>query len=59
MVLGLKLWDGEIAMAKVIAQTRKLSGFFSGLAERLYDARLDSAKREVERHRKFLGLMPF
>ncbi len=46
-------------MAKVIAQTRKLSGFFSGLAERLYDARLDSAKREVERHKKFLGLMPF
>ncbi len=43
-------------MAKVIAQTRKLSGLFSGLAQRLYDARLDSVKREVEHHRKFLGL---
>jgi hypothetical protein len=43
-------------MATVIAQTRKLSGFFSGLTQRLYDARLNSAKREVEHHRKFLGL---
>jgi hypothetical protein len=46
-------------MATVIAQTRKLSGFFSGLAQRLYDARLDLAKREVDQHRKFLGIMPF
>ena len=43
-------------MATVIAQTRKLSGYFGRVAQRLYDARLASANREVERHKQFLGL---
>lgn len=42
-------------MAAVIAQSRKVSGFFGRLAQRLYDARLASADREVNRHRSFLG----
>lgn len=46
-------------MAMVIAQSRKLSEYFSRVAQSLYDARLASANREVERHRQFLGLRPF
>jgi hypothetical protein len=46
-------------MAIVIAQSRKLSEYFARVGQRLYDARLASANREVERHRQFLGLMPF
>lgn len=42
-------------MATVIAQTRKLSGFFSRVTQRFYDARLADAEREVSRHRSFLG----
>jgi hypothetical protein len=42
-------------MAAVITQTRKLSGFFARVAQRLYDARLANAEREVTCHRKFLG----
>jgi hypothetical protein len=42
-------------MAVVIAQTRKLSGFFAEVAQRFYDARLASAQREVTWHRNFLG----
>ena len=41
-------------MAIVIAQSRKLSGFFSSLAHRFYDGRLAKAEREVNRHRQFL-----
>jgi hypothetical protein len=46
-------------MTIVIAQTRKLSAFFSSLGHRFYDTRLASGKREVESHQRFLGLMPF
>jgi hypothetical protein len=46
-------------MGTVIAQTRKVSGYFVRVAQRLYDARLASADREVGRHRQFLGLVPF
>jgi hypothetical protein len=42
-------------MATVIAQTRKLSGFFGRVAQRLYDARLANAEREMHCHRQFLG----
>ena len=42
-------------MATVIAQARRLSGFFSNFAHRLYDARLLKAERELKRHRPFLG----
>jgi hypothetical protein len=46
-------------MAMVIAQSRKLSEYFARVGQRLYDARLASANREVERHRQFSGLKPF
>ncbi len=42
-------------MATVIAQTRKMSGFFGRVAQRLYNARLANAEREVNQHRSFLG----
>jgi hypothetical protein len=42
-------------MATVIAQTRKLSGFFGRVAQRLYEARLATVEREVSTHRQFLG----
>ena len=41
-------------MATVIAQTRKLSGFFTTVMQRFYDAQLVKAEREVNRHRFFL-----
>jgi hypothetical protein len=41
-------------MATVIAQARRVSGFFSKLASQLYFARLAKAQREVKRHRPFL-----
>jgi hypothetical protein len=41
-------------MAIIIAQTHKVSGFFGKIAQRLYDARLATAEREVNRHRQFL-----
>jgi hypothetical protein len=56
---GLDFWNGETAMAMVIAQSRKLSEYFARVGQRLYDARLASANREVERHRQFLALKPF
>ena len=46
-------------MANVVAQTRKLSMFFGRVAQKFYDARLASANREVEKHKRILGLMPF
>ena len=46
-------------MATIVAQTRKLSMFFGRVAQQFYDARLASANREVESHKRFLGLMPF
>ena len=46
-------------MATVVAQTRKFSMFFGRVAQQFYDARLTSANREVESHKRFLGLMPF
>src|SRR6516164_10606536 len=42
------------AMAIIIAQTHRVSGFFGKIAQRLYDARLATAEREVNRHRQFL-----
>jgi hypothetical protein len=42
-------------MATIIAQAQRLSGFFSELAQRLYEARLVKAEREVKRHRTFLA----
>jgi hypothetical protein len=42
-------------MATVIARTRKISGFFGRVAQRLYNARLANAEREVNQHRSFLG----
>jgi hypothetical protein len=42
-------------MATVIAQTRRLLGFFNKFSQRLYDARLAKAQREVNRHRAFLA----
>lgn len=40
-------------MATVIAQARRLSGFFSKLASQLYFARLAKVQREVKRHRPY------
>ncbi len=45
-------------MATVIAQAQRLSGIFRKLAQRLYDARLVKAEREVKRHRTFLDRSP-
>ncbi|MFZ1152863.1 MAG: hypothetical protein WAR76_24535 [Xanthobacteraceae bacterium] len=42
-------------MATIIAQTRRLPGFFRNLAHRLYDTRLLKAERELNRHLPFLG----
>ncbi len=42
-------------MATLAGQTRKILGFFSTVAQRLYDARLARAEREVNHHRVFLG----
>ncbi len=42
-------------MAIIVAQTKKVSGFFGRIAERLYNARLANADREVKQHRSFLG----
>jgi hypothetical protein len=36
-------------------QKQKVSGFFGRVAQRLYDARLANAAREVKHHRSFLG----
>jgi len=41
-------------MATLIAQARRVSGFFSKFAHRLYDARLAKAERELKLHRPFL-----
>ena len=41
-------------MAIIIAQTHRVSGFNGNIAQRLYDARLATAEREVNRHRQFL-----
>jgi hypothetical protein len=41
-------------MATLVSQTKKFLGFFSKIAQRLYDARLTHAEREVNRHRAFL-----
>ncbi len=42
-------------MATIIARTQKLSGFFGRVAQRLFNARLANAEREVNQHRSFLG----
>ncbi len=42
-------------MATIIARTQKLSGFFGRVAQRLFNARLANAEREVKQHRSFLG----
>ena len=42
-------------MATVVAHSRKLSRFFGRVAQRLYEARLATAEREVNCHRQFLG----
>jgi hypothetical protein len=41
-------------MATIIAKARRLSGFFSNFAHRLYDWRFLKAERELKRHRPFL-----
>jgi hypothetical protein len=46
-------------MTTVVAQTRKLSNFFGKIAQKFYDTRLASANREVEKHKRILGIMPF
>jgi hypothetical protein len=43
-------------MVIVIAQSRKLTGFFGSLAYRFYNGRLANAEREVDRHRQFLHI---
>ena len=42
-------------MTAIIAQSRRLSGVFTRVMQRFYDARLADAEREVNRHRSFLG----
>ncbi len=42
-------------MAILVAQTKKILGFFDRAAQRLYDTRLARAEREVNHHRMFLG----
>jgi hypothetical protein len=42
-------------MTALVAQTKKVFGFFGKIAQRLYDARLARANRDVNRHRAFLG----
>jgi hypothetical protein len=54
-VIELVCLDGGLAMATIIAQTQKMSGFFGRIAQRLYNARLANAEREVNHHRSFLG----
>ncbi len=51
-------------MATIIAQTQKTSGFFGRMAQRLYNARLANAEREVKhtvhswgRRRHFKGAL--
>ena len=46
-------------MAAVVAQTQKLSTFFGRIAQKFYNGRLESANREVEKHKEFLRIMPF
>ena len=41
-------------MATLVAQTKKVLGFFRKIAQQLYDARLARTEREVSRHRVFL-----
>jgi hypothetical protein len=41
-------------MATLIAQARRVSGFFRKLAHQLYDAALAKAEQELKRHRPFL-----
>jgi hypothetical protein len=48
------LLDQEGIMATLIAQARRVSGFFRKLAHQLYDAGLARAERELKRHRPFL-----
>ena len=42
-------------MGMIITQTQKVSGFFGRVAQRVFNARLANAEREVNRHRSFLG----
>ncbi len=42
-------------MATLVAQTKKILGFFDKVAQRLFDTRLARAEREVNHHRVFLG----
>jgi hypothetical protein len=41
-------------VATLVAQTKKVLGFFCNIAQQLYDVRLARAEREVNRHRAFL-----
>ena len=45
-------------MSTLATQSKKVLGFFSKIAQRLYEARLDKAEREVKRHRTFLARSP-
>jgi hypothetical protein len=42
-------------MAALVTQTKRLFRFFGEMAQRLYDARLERAERDVSNHRVFLG----
>jgi hypothetical protein len=42
-------------MSTLVTQTKKVLGFFSKIAQRLYDTRLARADRDVNHHRAFLG----
>ena len=49
------LAEGRVAMSTLATQTKKVLGFFNKIAQRLYDARLARADRDVNHHRAFLG----
>jgi hypothetical protein len=43
------------AMATLVAQTKRVLGFFGRIVRQLYDARLARAERDVNYHRALLG----
>jgi len=43
-------------MAVLLSQTKKVFGFLGKIAQRLYDARLAHAEREVNLHRSFMRI---
>ena len=42
-------------MATLVAQTKKVLGFFGKIAQQLFEARLARAERDVDYHRALLG----